>query len=314
MQNIYFPEGFLIDTDGNREYTSSLEGLEYAMKNKIILEARVSLCDSAHNLYVDLGGFKGIIPRQEAVYSAQGGPVKEIAVITRVGKSVCFVVTDISEDEHGVRITLSRRLAQKMCHDNYVNSLACGDVIDVSVTHIEQFGAFCDIGCGLAALLPVDCISVSRIRSPGERFFCGQIIKCAVKNIEHDICRVTLTHKELLGTWLENARMFKAGETVTGIIRSIEPYGIFVELSPNLAGLAEWYDGAVVGNYAAVYIKNIIPEKMKIKLAIVNVSSDSAEISDIKYFCDCKKIDYWKYSPDECTKEIYTVFGQPDEF
>ena len=37
------------------------------------------------------------------------------------------------------------------------------------VTHIEPFGAFCDVGCGISALLPIDCMSVSRISSPADR-------------------------------------------------------------------------------------------------------------------------------------------------
>ena len=80
--------------------------------------------------------------------------------------------------------------------------------------------------------------------------------------IEND--KITLSHKELLGTWEENAAMFAPGQTVTGVIRSIEDYGIFVELTPNLAGLAEPRPDVFIGQQASVYIKSIIREKMKI--------------------------------------------------
>lgn len=53
-------------------------------------------------------------------------------------------------------------------------------------------------------------------------------------------------------------------------MRSVEHYGVFVELAPNLAGLAEPKDGVKVGQQASVYIKNLIPEKMKIKLIIID--------------------------------------------
>lgn len=55
--------------------------------------------------------------------------------------------------------------------------------------------------------------------------------------------------------------MFSTGETVGGIVRSIEPYGIFIELAPNLAGLAEPRENVRVGQAASVYIKALIPEK-----------------------------------------------------
>ena len=45
--------------------------------------------------------------------------------------------------------------------------------------------------------------------------------------------------------------------------------GIFVELRPNLVGLAEYKDGIEYGENVEVYIKKIIPEKKKVKLIII---------------------------------------------
>ena len=89
--NEYKPEGFLIKTSKNYEYISSLAGLEKALEKQIILEAPVVLCDHNFDLHVELGGgVRGIIPRSEVEYSADGDPVKDIAILTRVGKTVCF--------------------------------------------------------------------------------------------------------------------------------------------------------------------------------------------------------------------------------
>ena len=186
--------------------------------------------------------------------------------------------------------------------------MKAGDVIDAKITHEEPFGCFCDIGCGIISLLSIDCISVSRISHPKERFFTGQYIRAIVKRtVRHD-GRISLTHKELLGSWEENVAFFKQGETVAGIVRSVEPYGIFIELAPNLAGLAEWRDGIVPGQCAAVFIKSIIPEKMKIKLVTVDSYSCENVNRKLTYFDEREHIDYWKYSPDCCEKIIETVF------
>lgn len=307
MTNKYCPEGAYCGVERN-EYTQSIALLEKAKEEGRILEGRAVLCDLGHNLHVEFGEFRGIIPRDEALYSPSGEEVKDIAIITRVGKSVCFKVMEIEPEEDGLRIVLSRKEAQRECCENYISRLEAGDIIDATVTHMEQFGAFCDIGCGMVALMPVDCISVSRISHPSERFSCGQKIKCVVKNTESGTLRVTLTHKELLGTWEENALMFDAGQTVAGIVRSVESYGIFVELTPNLAGLAEWCDGVSVGQTVAVYIKSIIPEKMKIKLVIVGVSDEYYEQGEIEYRMEAGHMDVWRYSPEGCRKEVYTEF------
>ena len=311
MTETYKPEGYIIDTPENKEHSSSLAALEYAMSAGLILEGRATLCDGEHNLIVQLGSYKGVIPRQEAAYSTDGSRIRDIAVITRVGKPVCFKVTHIDKSSETPRLVLSRRAAQLECYEKYVSKLVPGDIIEAKITHIEPFGCFCDIGCGIISLLPVDCISVSRITNPKDRFSCGDRIKCAVKINDLQTGRISLTHKELLGTWEENAAFFNAGETAAGIIRSIEPYGIFVELTPNLAGLAEWCEGACVGHSAAVYIKSIIPEKMKIKLVIVDTDSPSTQ-SERKtvYFPDSDHTDKWLYSPECCDREIVTVFSK----
>lgn len=82
--------------------------------------------------------------------------------------------------------------------------------------------------------------------------------------------RITLTHRELLGTWEENAAAFCAGDTVPGIVRSVEDYGIFIELTPNLAGLAEPRPGVYPGQRATVTIKSLNPARMKVKLILID--------------------------------------------
>lgn len=110
------------------------------------------------------------------------------------------------------------------------------------VTHLDRFGAFCDIGCGNVSLLSIEHISISRINHSRDRFQEGQHIFVAIGAQDPVLRRINLTHKELLGTWQENAQEFSIGETVVGIVRSIKDYGVFIELSPNLSGLAEYRD------------------------------------------------------------------------
>lgn len=286
------PEGALINTQSNKAAMSSVQALKEAAAKRQILEARVTLCDKDHNLIVDLGCMKGIIPRNEGAWGIEEGYVKDIALISRVGKSVCFTVDDIKRNEEGKQYALlSRKNAQLITREKYTSHLSRGDVIEVKVTHNESFGSFCDIGSGLSALLPIEEISVSRIPHPNARFYTGQTIKCLVSGTD-DKGRITLSHKELLGTWEENAAMFSIGETVPGIIRSVEDYGVFIELTPNLAGLAEYNPDVRQGMSAAVYIKNIIPEKKKVKLIIVDYGEEKMPVREIKYFFTGEHMDF----------------------
>ena len=270
----FVPEGGLLWSQENREFISSRQGIENAAAGGIVCEARAKMCDREKGLIFDLGGMRGVMPREEAALPFEGESVRDIALLTRVGKPCAFVAERIEEQNGEPTVFLSRKKAQEKCLAEYLDLLKTGDVLPAKVTHFEPFGAFCDIGCGVVSLLPIDQISVSRISHPSDRFRVGEEIFCAVRQRDEIRLgrrgRIALTHKELLGTWEENAALFEAGQTVVGVVRSVEPYGIFVELAPNLAGLAECKEGVKTGDAASVYIKSILPEKRKIKLVLID--------------------------------------------
>ncbi len=304
----YKPEGSLINTPSNTACLKSYPALYEAFLRGEILEARASCCDTEHNLIIDLGCMMGIIPRSEAAIGIDDNDVRDIAIISRVNKPTCFKITGFSHNADGSQLAiLSRKAVQEECKKNYVDHLCCGDIIPVTITRLEPFGCFVDIACGIISMIPIDFISVSRISHPSDRFYTGQKISAVVKSIECD-GKITLSHKELLGTWQQNAENFNIGETVSGIIRSVENYGIFVELTPNLAGLAEPRDNVFVGQHASVYIKNIIPEKMKIKLIVIDSFNADYTKKEPKYYIDSPHIDRFLYSPCEASKVIETVF------
>lgn len=301
------PEGTLYKTIENKNVFYNQDALKLAQKTERILEAVAICCDKSHNLIISLeNNLKGIIPREEGAIGIKEGTTKDIALISRVSKPVCFVIKDgVGTDT----LTLSRKRAQEICYENYIKKLKPGDIIPAVVTHFENYGSFVDIGCGIASLIPIDSISISRISHPSDRFKKGENIFVIVKSVEPD-GKICLSHKELLGTWEENAKELNAGETVCGIVRSITDYGIFVELKPNLAGLAENKDGIEVGDVVSVFIKNLIPEKMKAKLAIVDSFSTQIKTEPLKYYITSGHLDRWLYSPKNCEKIIETVFEE----
>lgn len=305
--NRFCPEGWLINETENRRAFSSPQRLNDACAAGSVLEGIAEVCDAQHNIWVNLGCMRGVIPREEGDIGIAAGSTRDIALLSRVGKPVCFTVTGIKTDRFGkLYATLSRRSAQEMCVRSYIKNLRPGDVIGAKITHLENFGAFCDIGCGIVALLPINSISVSRISHPRDRFSVGEDIKAVVRSVAPD-GKITLTHKELLGTWEENAARFSQGETVSGIVRSVETYGVFVELTPNLAGLAEVKPDVFIGQTASVYVKSIIPEKMKVKLIIID-SFDAPYTPEKEYFFTDSRISRWKYSPECSYKSIITDF------
>lgn len=312
MQNPYLPEGSLTDTPENLTRCATIQSLLRCAHSRDILEGRAVSCDAEHNLTVKLGPFTGIIPRTEAALGIAEGNTREIAILARVGKPVSFVVTGMELTPEGVpRPVLSRRQAQALALAWMLGNLRPGQIIPATVTHLEPFGAFVDVGCGVPSMIGIENISVSRLPHPRERFRPGDAILAVVTGVDAANGRITLSHKELLGTWLENAAQFTPGMTVPGHIRGVKDYGYFVELTPNLSGLAEPRPGYQDGERVSVCIKSILPRQMKIKLLLIDHLPPEPEPAPLRYFRDGGCLPRWRYAPDDCQKPgAETVFEQ----
>ena len=153
----YLPEGMRLHTMENQTALQSVAALQAAMHRKQILEARAIVCDAAHNLIVELPHMRGIIPREEGAIGIAEGTTREIALIAKAGKPVCFQVQELTTDADGVPLAiLSRRQAQLQCWQEFLSHCTPGDVLPARVTHMEKFGCFVDIGCGIPSMIPID--------------------------------------------------------------------------------------------------------------------------------------------------------------
>lgn len=293
----YLPEGRLLHRKENQYALENIDTLAEAMRRHTVLEAMAERCDSQKNLHLRLGQWTGVIPRDETALGLREGKVREIAVLSRVGKPVAFRVLGLEANDGKLIPLLSRRAAQSSALEA-IRKLPTGTVLDATVTHLESFGAFVDIGCGLTSMIPIDRISVSRIPHPRCRFRPGQQIRAVLLGTDPETGHVLLSHRELLGTWAENAAHFAPGETVTGIVRGIQDYGIFVELAPNLTGLAECCPGIKENQRVSVFIKSIQPDRRKIKLLIIDALEKGVEFTSFSYPPEPKNPAQWRYDSD----------------
>lgn len=262
----FIPEGW----ENTCKPITSIE-LNQAFTNGDIINGLVTKCDSNYNLYVDLGKHvKGIIPREEveAINVDETGFPKPNICVNKVNKIVQFKVKDIKSEDV---VILSRKAVGTEALKWVKEDLEEGMVVNGIVRNIRPYGVFIEIGGGIVGLLHIEDISVARIKTPLERFKIGQKINIMIKSIDRSKDRVILTYKELLGTWEENIKDFSEGDIVEGITREVEKQknGIFIELKPNLVGLADYQENIQYGQRVRVNIRKIIPEKKKIKLIFV---------------------------------------------
>lgn len=297
MSNQFLPEGRLLDTPENQAACATLSMLQRAMEVELIVEGRTILCTPEHDLVVSVGSFTGIVPREETAMGIREGTTREIAILTRVGKAISFTVTAIDVTGNAPKLILSRRRAQELAVQHLM-TLPPKTILPATVTHIEHFGAFVDIGCGFVSMVGIENISVSRISHPNRRFSVAQQIYVMITGFDREQNRIFLSHKELLGTWEENAGFFSPGMTVSGFVRGIKEYGTFIELMPNLTGLADFSEKLKEDDRVSVFIKAILPDRMKIKLMVIHQLEADPRLPELQYRQTSGQLEEnWSYEP-----------------
>ncbi len=121
-QGPYLPEGFRLHTPENR-WVNTPAAMDQAAEEEQILEGIVTRCDCAHNLVVDCNGITGLIPRSEAALGLSSGRTREIALLSRVGKPVCFQVIGEGDGQY----LFSRARVQQKALNYLMENLLPGD-------------------------------------------------------------------------------------------------------------------------------------------------------------------------------------------
>ena len=262
----FMPEGW------NNEITKlDINNVNQYIQTGDTLQGLVKECYEKYNLHVKFeNGLTGIMPREEieAINLQSDGLPKTNLCTGKVHKFIQFKIKEI-KDENTVMI--SRKQVQSEALNWVKSDLKVGQTVTGIVKNIKPYGAFVEIGGGIVGLVHIEDLSVARIKTPYERLKIGQKINIMVKSIDKADGRVILSYKETLGTWEENVQKFNSGDKVKGIVRETEKNknGIFIELTPNLVGMAEYEEGLQYGQNVDVYIKKIDNDKKKVKLVII---------------------------------------------
>ena len=137
------------------------------------------------------------------------------------------------------------------------------------VVGLKDYAAFVDVGGGVTGILKIQDMSDTMISNASDMFKLGQRIDVVVKKYDRDTGRIELSYKELLGSFEENVKEFNEGDIVEGVVRNRIKTGVFVELKPNVIGIAEHVNGIEAGQKVLVSIKKINVERKKVKLIII---------------------------------------------
>lgn len=146
-------------------------------------------------------------------------------------------------DRQRGRIILSRRkvVEAQRARDRaeLLKKLSVGNTMPATITSVQPYGAFADIG-GLDGLIHISDMSHSRLKHPSEVVKVGDVVQVQVTKLDTAVepPKVGLSMKAFLADpYQSKASELKPGETVTGKVTKLMPFGAFVELAPGIEGL-----------------------------------------------------------------------------
>jgi small subunit ribosomal protein S1 len=196
-----------------------------------------------------------------------------------LGSRLAFRITEY--DEKGRNIVVSRRALleeeQRRLKEEAAASISEGMTVTGTVTSLQGFGAFVDIG-GLEGLIPISEIGWSRVKEVSDVLSVGQQVKVVIKAIDREKERVSLSLKDTLANpWDLAVQTYPEGSFHTGTVSRLAPFGAFVTLADGIDGLI--HISKLGGGKRINHPREVIKEGETIEVKVESVDRAERRIS-----------------------------------
>ncbi|HEC1774419.1 TPA: 30S ribosomal protein S1 [Campylobacter lari] len=239
---------------------------------------------TTYGMFVDVGGVDGLVHYSEISYK---GPVNPSSLYNEGDKVPVKVIKYDKDKKH---LSLSIKLAMPDPWDEIKDGLEVGDTIKVTVSNIEPYGAFVDLGNDIEGFLHISEISWDKnAKNPKDYISEGQELDVEVIEINTKERRLRVSLKNLLAKpFDEFLKSHKVGDVVKGSVTSVTNFGAFVKIA-NLEGLlhnedASWNrndkckDMYKVGDVIEVKIIKLDKENQKISLSTKELQKSPVQV------------------------------------
>ena len=202
------------------------EALSSIVENDSVIEGTVKKI-TTYGMFVDVGGVDGLVHYSEISYK---GPVNPSSLYKEGDKVLVKVISYDNEKRH---LSLSIKAATPDPWEEIINDgLEVGDTIKVTVSNIEPYGAFVDLGNDIEGFLHISEISWDKnIKNPKDHINEGQEIDVEVIEIDAKGHRLRVSLKNLLPKPFDEFKAkYKEGDVVKGVVTTITNFGAFVRV------------------------------------------------------------------------------------
>ena len=152
-----------------------------------------------------------------------------------VGQMIDVKILDVNEEEE--KVVVSEKAVWETKQESILSKYKVGDTVEGDVTAVTDFGAFVRFEANLEGLVHISEIAWQRIDHPRDVLKIGDHVRAEIINIEGS--KIFLSMKKLVDDpWKSVAKKYSLNQWVKGRVLKINPFGLFVELDPDIHGLA----------------------------------------------------------------------------
>ena len=253
-----------------REKAETQEIVNKLLENKAVVLGTIKKITS-YGMFVDVGGMDGLVHYSQISHKGPVNPSKYY----KEGDEVNVVAIDYDKKKR--HLSLSIKDASTDPWKDIDNTLRVGDTVNVTVSNIEPYGAFVDLGEDLEAFLHVSEISWDKnVKHPKDYIEIGQKIDVEIIEIDKEQRRLRVSRKTLLPKPIEEfASANKVGDTVTGIVSSVTDFGAFVKMG-SVEGLLHNQETSWDKSLTA---KDIFKKGDEVTVKIIKIDKTNGKVS-----------------------------------
>ena len=254
----------------NEERKMKKEIIDKLMKDDVVVEGTIKKITS-YGMFVDVGGVDGLVHYNEISYKGPVNPSK----LYKEGDKVN--VKAISYDKDKRHLSLSIKAVEPDPWAEVESELDEGDTITVTVSNIEAYGVFVDLGNDIEGFLHISEISWNKnVKNPNDYLSVGQEIDVEVIEINPKTHKLRVSLKRLLPKpFDEFLKNYNEGDIVTGIVTSLTDFGAFVRID-GVEGLLHNQDVSWDKN---VKSKDILKSGDEVEVKIAKINAEDQKIS-----------------------------------
>ncbi len=265
-QSIIVSRKKLLDEDRKKKR----EAISAVAENTDVIEGVVKKI-TTYGMFVDVGGVDGLVHYSEISYK---GPVNPGSIYKEGDKVLVKVIKYDNEKKH---LSLSIKAATPDPWDEIKDGLEVGDTIKVTVSNIEPYGAFVDLGNDIEGFLHISEISWDKnIKNPKDHINEGEELDVEVIEIDAKDRRLRVSLKNLLKKPFDEFKAkFKEGDVTKGVVTSVTNFGAFVRIG-GVEGLLHNEDASWDRNDKC---KDLFKVGDEIEVKIIKIDSNEQKIS-----------------------------------